>query len=265
MLNAQAMPIAKQPTQTTLCILFLGNSNNPLSVGCALGLVESGHRVVLGIHDPVSKNQIKLLKSSLASRGLGFVVRQTSLLMQARLRRWLVNAGIRLHGCFSLDELSAAYHLPKIPCRNPNSPEFVQRVREINPDLIAVAAFGRILKNELIETPGLGCINVHPSLLPRYRGPNPYYWALANRETKSGVTVHFIDEGIDTGDIILQSDFCLERGESEATLQAKAVKTAPALLNQAVLLLAHGNAPRIPQDESLASYFALPPRGASKF
>ncbi|MCC7162179.1 MAG: hypothetical protein IT331_06780 [Anaerolineae bacterium] len=265
MSNAQALPIARQPAQQALSVLFLGNSNNPLSTSCALGLVESGHRVVLGVHDPVSKNKLKLLQSSLASRGLGFVLRQTQLLLHARLRRGLVNAGIHLRGCFSLDELSAAYNLPKIPCRNPNSPEFVQRVREINPDLIAVAAFGRILKNELIETPRLGCINVHPSLLPRYRGPNPYYWVLANRETKSGVTVHFIDQGIDTGDIILQTDFCLERTESEATLQAKAVKTAPALLNQAVWLLAHGIAPRIPQDESLASYFALPPRGASKF
>ena len=87
--------------------------------------------------------------------------------------------------------------------------EFINTLKEINPDLIIVVAYGQILPKALLDIPKLGCINVHVSLLPKYRGAAPINWVIINGEEKTGVTAMYMDEGLDTGDIILQSEFAL--------------------------------------------------------
>src|SRR5713226_7770003 len=102
----------------------------------------------------------------------------------------------------------------------------MQHVQLLGVDLIVVAGFARILKRALVDVPRLGCINVHPSLLPHYRGPEPFYWVLANLEKTTGVTIHHVDEGIDTGDIILQRELEIRPNETE-TMLIEAAKLVP--------------------------------------
>ncbi len=147
-----------------------------------------------------------------------------------------------------------------IPCTNPNGPEFMQQVQLLGVDLIVVAGFARILTRALVDVPRLGCINVHPSLLPHYRGPEPFYWVLANLEKTTGVTIHHVDEGIDTGDIILQRELEIRPNETETTLMQRSAIVAGELLREAIPLLLAGRAPRTRQDHSAATYYSFPPR-----
>ena len=85
-----------------------------------------------------------------------------------------------------------------------NNVEFIEEIKKINPDVICVVAYGKILPKELLEIPKLGCINVHASLLPKYRGAAPIQWAVLNGDKKTGVTTMYMDVGMDTGDKILK-------------------------------------------------------------
>ena len=101
------------------------------------------------------------------------------------------------------------------PLKIKNNPEFLQTVKELNPDVICVVAYGKILPKELLDIPKLGCINVHGSLLPKYRGAAPIQWAVLNGDKKTGITTMYMDEGMDTGDTILKQE--TDIGEDETT------------------------------------------------
>lgn len=96
-----------------------------------------------------------------------------------------------------------------------NNPEIIEKIRELNPEVICVVAYGKILPKEILEIPKLGCINVHGSLLPKYRGAAPIQWAVLNGDKTTGVTTMYMDEGMDTGDMILKEE--TEIGENETT------------------------------------------------
>ena len=96
-----------------------------------------------------------------------------------------------------------------------NNPEFLEEVKQLNPDIICVVAYGKILPQELLSIPKYGCINVHGSLLPQYRGAAPIQWAVLNGDSKTGVTTMFMDVGMDTGDMILKKE--TEIGKDETT------------------------------------------------
>ena len=244
-------------------ILFLGNSYNRLSVECLKALVDLGYDLVVGSYDSSAQGAWQLIRNRLKVRGGSFVLRQAIHLAWASTRLALRRAGVPRRGVASVPELCHAYGLKVISCTHPNSAEFVQQVRSLEVDLIVAAAFGRILKRELIEAPRRGCVNVHPSLLPRYRGPEPFHWVLANHEEMTGVTIHYMDEGIDTGDVILQKEFEIAPGETEITLKERSVQVAAKLLGEAVPLLLAGKSARVGQDHSAASYYSFPPRGAA--
>ena len=101
------------------------------------------------------------------------------------------------------------------PLKVKNNPEFVQELKEISPDVICVVAYGKIIPKEILDIPKFGCINVHGSLLPKYRGAAPIQWAVLNGDKETGITTMFMDEGMDTGDIILKET--VEIGEDETT------------------------------------------------
>ena len=101
------------------------------------------------------------------------------------------------------------------PLKVRNNEEFAEKIREINPDVICVVAYGKIIPKEILEIPKFGCINVHGSLLPKYRGAAPIQWAVINGDKETGVTTMFMDEGMDTGDMILKE--VVQIGENETT------------------------------------------------
>ena len=101
------------------------------------------------------------------------------------------------------------------PLKVRNNEEFVQKIRDINPDVICVVAYGKIIPKEILEIPKFGCINVHGSLLPKYRGAAPIQWAVINGDKETGVTTMFMDEGMDTGDMILKEEVAIGEREKE--------------------------------------------------
>ena len=135
------------------------------------------------------------------------------------------------------------------PIKVRNNPEFLEKVKKLNPDLICVVAYGKILPQELLDIPQYGCVNVHGSLLPEYRGAAPIQWAVLNGDKKTGVTTMFMNAGMDTGDMILKEE--VEIGEDETTGELwDRLKTIGAnLLIKTVKEIENGTATRTKQPE----------------
>lgn len=135
------------------------------------------------------------------------------------------------------------------PIKVRNNPEFIEEIKSLAPDVICVVAYGKILPKELLEIPKLGCINVHGSLLPEYRGAAPIQWAVLNGDKKTGITTMYMDVGMDTGDMILKEE--VEIGEDETTgeLWDRLSKIGGELLVKTLQQIEQGTAPRTKQGE----------------
>jgi len=132
--------------------------------------------------------------------------------------------------------------------------EAIDQIRALAPDVIVVMAYGQILPRAVLEIPKIACLNLHASLLPRWRGAAPIQAAIAAGDREAGMTVMYMDEGLDTGDILLQRKIDISPSETGATLHDRLAQIAPEALLESLRLLAAGNAPRIPQDQALATY-----------
>src|ERR1700693_5942401 len=130
----------------------------------------------------------------------------------------------------------------------------IERVRALKPDVIVVMAYGQILPRAVLEISKVACLNLHASLLPRWRGAAPIQAAIAAGESETGITVMYMDEGLDTGDILLQRKIDISASETGATLHDRLAQIAPEAFLESLRLLATGNAPRDPQDKTLATY-----------
>ena len=130
-----------------------------------------------------------------------------------------------------------------------NNEEFLNTVKKINPDLICVVAYGKILPKELLEIPKMGCINVHGSLLPKYRGAAPIQWAVLNGDKKTGITTMYMNEGMDTGDMILKEEVQIGKNETTGELWERLSKIGAKLLVETVEKIEDGTAPREKQPE----------------
>jgi len=135
-----------------------------------------------------------------------------------------------------------------------NSPEALEVLYALKPDVITVVAFGQILGTKVLILPPMGCINVHASLLPKYRGAAPIHWAVINGEEITGITTMFMDRGMDTGDILLQEETKIESSESTGDLHHRLSLMGGRLLVKTLKLLKSGEVKRIPQDHSRATY-----------
>ena len=136
-----------------------------------------------------------------------------------------------------------------------NNDEFLEEIKKLNPDIICVVAYGKIIPKTILDIPKYGCINVHGSLLPKYRGAAPIQWAVLNGDSVTGVTTMYMNEKMDEGDIILKEE--VEIGENETTgeLWEKLSKLGSKLLVKTLRQIEEGTAPRIKQD----SNFTLAP------
>lgn len=133
-----------------------------------------------------------------------------------------------------------------------NNIEFINSLKEMKPDFICVVAYGKILPKEILEIPSKGCINVHGSLLPKYRGAAPIQWAVLNGDKETGITTMYMDVGMDTGDMILAEK--VEIGDTETTgeLWARLAKLGGKLLVKTIAEIEAGTAPRIKQPEEFS-------------
>jgi methionyl-tRNA formyltransferase len=122
-----------------------------------------------------------------------------------------------------------------------------QWIRNLHPDLICVYSMSELLRENILQIPRLGTINLHPSLLPKYRGANPYFWIMLNEEVESGATIHYIDKGEDTGDILAQEAFAVDEGMTVSELQARTVALGVQLMLKAVDELDRGSAKAVAQ------------------
>jgi methionyl-tRNA formyltransferase len=129
----------------------------------------------------------------------------------------------------------------------------VAQLKYMKPDLIVVAAYGQILTKEILNLPKYGCLNIHTSLLPKYRGASPIHSAIAAGERQSGVTIMWMDEGLDTGDILSQEVLTIRRHETAQTLHDRLAKVGGDALLKALPLIETGNAPRTKQDKAKAT------------
>lgn len=180
-------------------------------------------------------------------------------------------------GCRALDLLSAVLPLPRFysvkavaghyGCKvlepdDINAPSFLATLRQIAPDVIVSVSSPQIFRDALIDLPRLGCLNVHGALLPKYRGVLPSFWMLANDEKKAGVTVHFLNKGIDDGMIIVQRDFDIAPEDSLHSLIAHSKRVAADALLEALQQLADDTVCAKPNRLEEGSYYSWPTREA---
>jgi len=135
------------------------------------------------------------------------------------------------------------------PVKVRNNPEFLEEVKKLNPDLICVVAYGKILPQELLDIPKYGCVNVHGSLLPEYRGAAPIQWAVLNGDKKTGVTTMFMNAGMDTGDMILKEEVEIGDDETTGELWDRLKMIGANLLIKTVKEIENGTATRTKQPE----------------
>jgi methionyl-tRNA formyltransferase len=144
-----------------------------------------------------------------------------------------------------------------IPVYQPFSlskPEDVELIKRLAPELIVVVAFGQILSDDVINIPKYGCINLHPSLLPKYRGAAPIQWSIINGDKVTGVTVAYVSSKLDAGDIILQKEVNIEPFDTAGSLSDKLSQIGAELVIESIKKIVDGTASRIPQDEAKATY-----------
>lgn len=154
-------------------------------------------------------------------------------------------------------DLALAWHLPVLQPRSLKDPDFMAALKALQPELMIVVAYGRILTPAVLALPTVGFLNVHASLLPRYRGPAPLNWALIRGDRETGVTIQWVKYEVDTGEVFLQERLPILEEDSAGTLAAKLADRGAVLLVQALEMLRRGEAIRQIQDEAGVTYAPL--------
>ena len=143
--------------------------------------------------------------------------------------------------------------IPLLQPESPRLPEVLPWIEDRRPEVMVTMAYGRILPLEILELPPLACLNIHASLLPRHRGASPIQSVIASGERESGISIMYMAEGLDTGDVLLERRLLLNRRETAGSLSGRLAELAALSLAGSLDLLALGVAPRIPQDHALAT------------
>src|SRR5262249_42512895 len=158
---------------------------------------------------------------------------------------------------YSVTSVAQHHRLTFLPTSNVNSKDYLEQLRALNLDLVISINASQKFKRDILALPRLGCINVHGALLPRYRGRLPSFWVLANGETETGPTVHFMNEELDDGRILLQERVPIGPDDTQDTLIRKTKTVGARLLVEAIDRLEQGAASTQPNDRSQATYFSF--------
>lgn len=140
---------------------------------------------------------------------------------------------------------------------------FINEIKKLNPDVICVVAYGKIIPKEILEIPKYGCINLHGSLLPKYRGAAPIQWSIINGDKTTGVTTIYMNEGIDTGDMILKKEVAIDENETTGELWEKMSNIGAKLLVDTLKKIENEDAPRVKQGNN-ASYAPMLEKSIAK-
>jgi methionyl-tRNA formyltransferase len=201
-------------------LIFMGTPQ--FAVPCLAGLVEAGHEIA-GVVTRVDK-----------PAGRGRVLAEPPVKIAARKQG-----------------------LPLLQPKRVRDPDFITALRKLEPQAIVVAAYGQILPKDILTLPPFGCINVHASLLPTYRGAAPINWAIVRGDRETGITIMQMDEGMDTGAVLMQESMPIEPGDTAGTLGEKLSRLGAKLITKALPLLEAGKLTPRPQDNSKASLAPL--------
>ena len=208
-------------------IIFMGTPD--FSVGTFEALIEAGHEIVLAVTQPDKP------------KGRGEKV-QYPPVKEAALKR----------------------QIPVFQPKRVRAPECIEELRKYDADIMVVIAFGQILPKEILEMTPYGCVNVHASLLPKYRGAAPIQWAVINGERVSGVTTMQMDEGLDTGDMLMKTEIVLDEKETGGSLHDKLARAGAGLCVQTLEALKDGTVVREPQGESTTEYARMLDKGMGR-
>ena len=158
----------------------------------------------------------------------------------------------------AVKEVAVRAEIPVLQPKKVREPEVVEEIRQFHPDVIVVVAFGQLIPKAILDMPQYGCVNVHASLLPKYRGAAPIQWAVIDGEEKSGVTTMQMDEGLDTGDMLLTEEVVLDSQETGGSLFDKLSEVGAGLLLKTLDELEAGNVhPQKQPKESTTAYAAM--------
>lgn len=160
--------------------------------------------------------------------------------------------------------LAEQYNIPVYQPEKVKTPEFVEKLKELAPEVMVVVAFGQILSQAILDIPPKGCINVHGSLLPKYRGAGPIQWSIINGDKTTGVTTMYMDKGLDTGDMILKEEFEILETETAQELHDKMSIIGAKVLIDTLKLIEAGTASRTPQDHSQHTYAPMLDKSTGK-
>lgn len=161
--------------------------------------------------------------------------------------------GKKLTAC-ATKSLAIDYDIPVYQPKNFKEAEDQETLKALNADVMVVVAYGLLLPKVILDAPHLGCINVHGSLLPKWRGAAPIQRSLEAGDPETGVTIMQMDEGLDTGDMILKASCTIEATDTSASLYVKLAELGPSALVETLALMADGDYPREPQDNEMATY-----------
>ena len=150
--------------------------------------------------------------------------------------------------------LAEQYNIPVLQPEKVRTEEFLSQLQDLSPDLICVTAYGKILPKSILELPKHGCINVHASLLPKYRGAAPINWVIVRGEKETGITTMLMDEGVDTGDMLLKKVINIQDEDDAGSISERLSQLGGKLLLETISQLQDGNLNPVKQDESEATY-----------
>lgn len=190
--------------------------------------------------------------------GLRFVGRKALELFQSRATAILFKLIGREPKVHSLRDMRARYNVPVIGSTDVNSAATFAQIKAWQPDLILSIYLNQLIKRDLIHLPTQGTLNIHPALLPRHRGLFPYFWVIAAGEKETGITIHWVDEKFDTGDLLMQEKITVSPADTITSLSYRCAVLGADMLVEAVKLVEQGQPPRIPQNSSQASYHSWP-------
>jgi len=247
-------------------IVFLTNTYTQTAVSYIRKLADANEEIVgVFLVAQRTKYQKKVLKifSVIKQYGLSAVLGRLRKTLYLHLRYLIYGKLKRINSrkqkeYLSIEELSLYYSLPLVKVRNINHEKTKDIINNLKPDIIFVCTLNQIVQKEILDIPRHGCINVHAGLLPRYRGPASNFWVLFNGEEKTGITFHYMTEGVDDGDIILQKELRILPDDTEDTLDMRLAKLGSESICEVINQIGNGTFKRRPQSEQQASYFRQP-------